>query len=689
MSYDMTNFRNVALIGHGNTGKTTLTEAMLYHIGAITRQGKISDGSTVGDYDPEEIRKGITMNTSIIPLSLKKVKINILDTPGFADFLGEVYRALKVVESTICLVDAQAGVEVDTELFWDIAKKFELPAAFFINKLDKENIAFENAVESIKNTLTPNAVPIHLPIGRSETFEGIVDLLSGKAHFYKKGGNGTSEIKDVPDDMKDEVEEAKSKLMEAAAECDETLLDKYFEKGTLTEEDVIKGIRKGIKEGMIFPIFCGSGECNIGTDLLISAMENYLPSPADSLKIKTEGGTIPSDSKETNLFVWKTFTEQHIGELVFIRCYTGKVNTGDNLNNSRTSSSEKIGQFFGLMGKEKKELPELIAGDIAALVKLKDTTTNDTLSSGSTIISPIEFPRSLIYTAVKPKTKADQEKVSLALRKLSKDDPTFSLQVDPELAQTIIHGMGEAHLNTMVARLKNRFGVEVEVRKPKVPYRETIKRAANTEYKHKKQTGGRGQYGHVCIEFKPFHPEGDEKFEFIDAIVGGVIPNKFIPAVEKGLVETMERGAVAGYPLINVTARLYFGSYHDVDSSEMAFKIAASQALKQALDKGNYTFLEPIYNVTIKVPDENQGDVMGDLNNRRGRIMGMEAQGRQQILKAQIPLAQMYKYINDLRSMTRGRGIFEMTFSHYEEVPHNLHQGIIDEAKAMAEDDEV
>lgn len=688
MAYDASTIRNVAFIGHGNSGKTTLAEALLFHTGAITRQGKVNDGSTMGDYDPEEIKKGITMNSSILPLTLKKEKINILDTPGFSDFQGEVYRALKVVESIVTLVDAQAGVEVDTELFWKIGQSFNRPAFFFINKMDKENVNFAASCDSITSVLSGSAVPIQLPIGSQADFKGIVDLLSGKAHYYTRGGDGKPEIKDIPADMSSEAESAREQLMEAVAGCDESLMEKFFEEGVLTDEELLNGLRAGIRDGLIQPILCGSGELNMGTDLFTQAMVDLLPSPADVANVDGEFESV-ADKSKTSVFIWKTVTEQHIGEVIYARVFSGQLNTGDTLENLRTRNTEKIGQMLFVRGKERKEVPEICNGDIVGLVKIKDVTTNDTFTNCGYQVKPIEFPGSLIFVAVKPKSKSEQEKVSLGLRKLAADDPTFHLTVDPEMAQTIISGMGEAHLNTQIARLKARMAVDVDIVKPKVPYRETIRKAIDTEYKHKKQSGGRGQYGHVCVEFKPFTPEDETKsFEFVNNIVGGVIPGKFIPAVEKGLVETMARGVIAGYPVINISARLHFGSYHDVDSSEMAFKIAASQALKQGMEKAGYTFMEPIYDVSIRVPEENQGDVMGDLNNRRGRIMGMEAEGKYQILKAQVPLAELYKYINDLRSMTRGRGTYDMKFSHYEEVPQNLHQSIIDEAKAMADEEE-
>jgi elongation factor G len=686
MAYDAGNIKNIAFLGHGNSGKTTLAEAMLYNTGAITRQGTINDGTTTGDYDPDEIKKGITMSTSLLPVITKKNKINILDTPGFPDYQGEIYRSLKVVESVAVLIDAQAGVEVDTEFFWEIANSKNLPAIFFINKLDKENVNFENAVSSIKK-LTEDAVAFHIPIGVSNTFEGFADIIKGKAYYYKKNDKGKAEIKDIPADLADAVQEAKEAIMEKVAESDESLLDTFFEEGTLTDEQLSTGIKSAIQKGLLFPVLCGSAELNIGTDRFIEAITEYLPSPADIKSIEAIEKTISPEDSETRAFIWKTSTEQHVGEVTFARIYSGNLKSGDSLKNSRTQNSEKIGQIALMRGKERTELDSIVAGDIAALLKLKDSTTNDTLSSDGISIKPIEFPLPLIQVAVKPKSKADQEKVSAALRKLSKDDPTFNLTIDAEMAQSIISGMGEAHLNTMVSRLKNRFSVDVETVKPRIPYREALKKGADTNYRHKKQSGGRGQFGEVFIEFKPLK-ESEESFEFINAIFGGSIPSKYVPAVEKGLRETMERGVIAGYPIINISARLYDGKYHDVDSSEMAFKIAASQAFKQGMEKGGYTFLEPIYNIEIKVPEENQGDVMGDLNTRRGKIMGMEASGKYQILKAQVPYAEMYKYINDLKSMTRGRGTFQMTFSHYEEVPQNLHQAIIEESKKISEDDE-
>ncbi len=687
---DPKQIRNIALIGHGGAGKTSLLEAVLFNNGYNSRLGRVDEGTTALDFDAEEIKRNLTIHLSLAPVSAEGVKVNYVDTPGFADFIGEVHRALTVAEGVVFVIDGTAGVEVQTEITWELVKAKDLPRAVFINKLDKEHSNFDKSFASLGEYFKANFVLVHLPIGKESTFSGVVDLLTMKAYAYQ---DGKAQETDIPPDMQDTVAEYREKLVEAAAESDEDLTMKYLEGEELTAEEVLSGLRIAFKEGIVVPVMCGSAYNNIAVDRFQSFTAGIFPSAAEAAARK---GIDPKNGQEVERtasvsdpfsgFVFKTFSEAHVGDITYLKIISGKVSSGDSAYNSTKDGSEKLGQLLTLRGKSREEVKEAVAGDIIGLVKLKGTGMSDTLCSTSAQIRypAIEFPSPTIFVAVSPKSKADQEKLGTGLARQAEEDPTFGVKVEPELRQTLIFGMGELHLEVMTERLKRKSNVEMEVWKPRIGYRETIRATARAEYKHKKQTGGRGQYGHCYLELSPL-PIGDG-FEFENRIVGGVIPSKFIPAVEKGVREAMVDGVLAGYPVIDVKAAVYDGSFHAVDSSDMAFKIAGSQAFKKSFLEARPVLLEPIQEVEISVPEAFMGDVMGDLNSRRGRILGMEGIGKRQIIKAHVPLAEMYKYINTLKSITQGRGTFTMTFYAYEEVPANICQQIIEEAKQAREE---
>ena len=683
------NIRNIALVGHGGTGKTSLLEALLFNAGHNTRLGRVDDGTAMLDFDPDEIKRKVTIHLALAPVETGHVKVNFLDTPGFADFVGEVHRSLVVADGVVFLLDGGAGVEVQTEIIWELVKTKELPRAVFVNKLDKEHSDFQKALTSLNEYFKASFVPMHLPIGKDSSFSGVVDLMELKAYTYK---DGKAQAMDIPEDMQSTVAEYREKLVEAAAETDEDLTMKYLEGEELTSEEIISGLRLAFKSGSFVPVMCGCAHANIGVDLFLKFAVDVFPTAAESV---LQPGVHPDSGEEIKLkpsadepfsgYVFKTFSEAHVGDITYMKVLSGKISSGSSAFNSTKDLTEKLGQLFMLRGKSRIDVTEAVAGDIVGLVKLKNTGTSDTLCVSSSPVKypPIEFPLPSIFVAVSPKSKADQEKLGSGLSRIAEEDPTFGMKLEPELRQTIIFGMGELHLEVMMERLKRRSGVELEVWKPRIGYRETCRAKAQTEYKYKKQTGGRGQYGHCYLDFAPL-PAGSG-FEFDNRIVGGVIPTKYIPAVEKGIREAMSDGVLAGYPVIDVKVGVYDGSFHAVDSSDMAFKIAASHCFKKGFMEAKPILLEPIQEVEIRVPETFMGDVMGDLNSRRGRILGMEGSGKTQIIKAHVPLAEMYKYINTLKSITQGRGTFTMMFYTYEEVPANVAQQIIEEAKQAKE----
>ncbi|NLW06750.1 MAG: elongation factor G [Clostridia bacterium] len=679
--YPSNNIRNVGIVAHGGSGKTSLAEALLFNAGATKRLGKVDEGNTVTDYHPEEIKRKVSINTSLAIAEWQKHKINLLDTPGYSDFFGDVLAALRVVDSLLVVISAVDGVKVQTEIVWEEAdKRNKMPRLVYINKMDRENANFHKVIDSMREKLSGNIVPLQLPIGAAETFSGIIDLLEQKAYTYDKNGNEKETA--IPAEYNDEAASLREAIVEAAAEGDDELLMKYLEGEELTAQEIKSGLKKAIAEGKVIPVLCGSALKNMAVKPVLNYIKDYLPSPVEV------ADRTAADLEKDNLaaLVFKTLADPYVGKLSMFRVYSGVLKSDSVVYNSNRESEEKIGQIFTLQGKNQLPVSELKAGDIGAVAKLQVTTTGDTLCSKANPVQlpTIEFPEPTLPLAIKPKSKGDEDKLSNALARLLEEDPTLRLSKNNETRETILTGMGETHIDITMERLQRKFGVEVETSIPLVPYRETIRGTANrVEGKHKKQTGGHGQYGHVFIDISPLP---DNEFEFTETIFGGAVPRQYIPAVEKGIREAMQEGILAGYPVTNIKVNLADGSYHTVDSSEMAFKIAAALAFRKALEQAKPVLLEPIMNVEITVPEQFMGDIMGDLNSRRGRILGMEAQGKNQIIRAQVPLAEMYRYAIDLKSITQGRGHFKMEFDKYEEVPVSIAEKVIQETKKNKEE---
>lgn len=682
--------RNIVFGGHGGTGKTTLVEALLFNLKEINRMGTVEQGSTVSDYNEDEIERQISLNASLGHGVWKDTKLNFLDTPGYSDFFGEVVGSMRVSDSAFVVVSAASGVEVGTDMVWQRAIERKVPRFLILNKLDRENIEFNNVIEGLVESFGHQVVLAQFPVECGPNFHQIIDLLRMKMLTFEKGGKGEFKEEEIPADLKDKAEELQLKLIEAVAESDEALMEQYFEAGELTEEEFRGGLKKAVSEDTLFPVFCVSATENIGVKRLLDVMVNFCPAPDELGEIAAENDvSVKVDSStKTSMLVFKTLSEKHMGELSYFKVFSGTVKTGDDVVNSVDGHSERMGQLFVLNGKHKKNVDELYAGDIGAVVKLKNTHTSNTLSDKSNPVTfpAINFPEPIIRSAINPKAKGDEEKISHGLHVLHEEDPTFFYHQDSELHQTIVSGQGEVHLQIILERLKQKFGVEVEEEEPRIPYRETIKKKASAQGKYKKQSGGRGQYGDCHLRLEPI--QRGEKFEFSDEVVGGVIPGKFIPAVEKGVVEIMERGVLAGYPVVDIRVAVYDGSYHNVDSSEMAFKMAASLGFKKAFADAKAVLLEPIYDVEVRVPDEYMGDVMGDISGRRGKIMGMDGEGRFQVINAKVPLGELYRYSTTLRSITQGRGIHSRKFSHYEEVPSDAADKIIEQAKKKREEED-
>ncbi len=686
--YSPDHVRNVGLIGHGGAGKTSLAEALLHSAGSTTRLGKVEEGNTLSDYHPDEIERQISINASLLFCEWKGTKVNILDTPGYLDFTGEVRAALRVCDTAVVLLKAVEGAEVGTEIVGKYTAEFGNGVLYLVTKLDQENADFDKVVRQVHESISHDILPLQFPLKQGLGFDSVVDVVRMKVLKFAPGGNGKITEQEIPAEASARAQELRQQMLELVAETDEQLLNTYLEKGGLADDELKQGLRKGIRDRKIFPLLCASGTQNIGASSLLDFIADYCPAPADmgSLQGSPAGGngsgnalTVPQDPNgPPSLFVFKTVSESHVGELSFFRVCSGAVSPGLDLVNGTNGKSERLAQLFAMNGKERKEATRLLAGDIGAVVKLKDTHTNDTLcgKSQSVLYPPITFPEPVFHAAILPKAKGDEDKMSTGLHALHQEDPTFVFRVDPELHQTIISGQGELHLDVVVKRLKQRYNVDVDLIEPRVPYRETIKAVVkDAEYKHKKQSGGHGQYGHVHLRLEPL--KRGQGFEFLDEIVGGVVPGKFIPAVEKGVVETMKEGVLAGYPVVDVRVALHYGSYHDVDSSEMAFKIAGSQAFRKGFMEARPVLLEPIYNIEVKVPEDAMGDVMGDISSRRGKISGMEGAGHYQVIRAQVPAAELYKYATVLRSKTGGRGVFKASMSHYEEVPREQAEKVI------------
>ncbi len=666
---------------------------MLFDTGMITRMGRTDQGNTVTDFDPEETKRQITINTGVAHCKYNDILINILDAPGYADFIGDMKCAMKVADTACIVVCGVSGVEVQTEKAWEFSLEENLPVVFFINKLDRENSNFFNVLSQINEYMTPKAVPVAIPVGSEHNFKGIVSLLNGKAYIYKGDGSKDYEETDIPPEVKDQYEEYREKLIESIVEVDEEVMMKYLEGEEITEEELIKCLKQAILNRELFPVFPGSATSNIGVIQFIDFIAKYLPSPLDmppKKAIDKDGNEVevkPDPEGTFMALVFKIMVDPYVGKMTYLRVFSGKLTSDQSIYNVNKQEEERIATFKRMLGKEGEDIKEIVTGDIVAIPKLQSTAVGDTLSvKGTTVMfPPIEFPEPVYSLAVEPKTRSDEDKLSNALHKMLEEDPTISYKKDPDTGDNILSGMGDLHLDIMISRLKERYGVELDTRTPKVPYRETIKKVSKAQGKYKKQTGGRGQYGDVWMEFQPL-PRGSG-VQFEERIVGGVVPKQYIPAVEKGLREAAQKGVLAGYPTVDFKAILYDGSYHEVDSSEMAFKIAASLSFKKGISEANPVLLEPIMSVEVIVPEEYTGDIMGDLNSRRGRILGMDSKGRKQIIKAQVPLSEMFRYAIALRSMTSGRGTFTMKFSHYEEVPPDLAKKIIAQAQKEAEED--
>lgn len=691
--YSSDKIRNVCLLSHGGAGKTTLAEAILFNTGVLDRFGKIADGTTTTDYDPEEIKRNISINTAIATTEWKDYKFNIIDTPGYFDFLGEVKQGIRVADGAVILVGAKDGVQVGTEKAWKYADERRLPKLMFISKVDEENANFFSALDQAKDIFGNKIVPFMMPVMDEGKFNGYVDLVEMKG--YKFDGDKAVEA-DIPAGLKDRVEEARNTLVEVIAETSEELMDRYFNGEQFSREETVKGLRMAVNDGSVVPVYCGSAIKNTGVQALMDAIIEFMPSPFDNPVIK---GTKPDTQEQVEMkadpnqplsaFVFKTVADPFVGKISMFRVYSGTLKADSSVYNSVSGKPEKVAQIFMLRGKKQIPADKLIAGDIGAVAKLQYTNTNDTLcdQANAVILDKIEFPKPVLSLAVEPKSKGDEEKISNGLNRLQEEDPTFKVDINSETRQTLISGIGEQHLDVIISKLKAKFGVSVNLVDPKVPYRETIKKKVKAEGKHKKQTGGHGQYGHVWIEFEPGETE---QLTFEEKIFGGAVPKQYVPAVEKGLLESISKGVLAGYPVINLKATLVDGSFHPVDSSEMAFKIAASLAYKKGLAEANPVLLEPIMHVEVVVPENYMGDIIGDLNKRRGRILGMNPMesGEQQVI-AEVPQSEMLKYANDLRSMTQGRGQFDSWFERYEEAPAHISSKIMEEAKKdMVEEEE-
>lgn len=675
--------RNIGIMAHIDAGKTTTTERILYYTGKIHRIGETHDGASQMDWMEQEQERGITITSAATTAQWRGHRINIIDTPGHVDFTVEVERSLRVLDGAITVLDSQSGVEPQTETVWRQATHYGVPRIVFCNKMDKVGADFKNAIKTLHTRLGANAHAIQLPIGAEDQFRGMIDLVTMKAYIYEDDmGEKIKEIP-IPDDLVDEAEAARTELIEAIAELDEEIMVKYLEGEEITVDELKSAIRKATINVQFFPVLCGSAFKNKGVQLVLDAVIDYLPSPVDIPAIRgvledgTEAVRHASDDEPFSALAFKVMTDPYVGKLTFFRVYSGTVEAGTYVYNSTKKQRERFGRLLQMHANHREEIKKVYAGDIAAAVGLKYTTTGDTLCDPDHVIilEKMEFPEPVIAVAIEPKSKADQDKMGLALQKLAEEDPTFRAHTDKETGETIIEGMGELHLDIIVDRLKREFKVEANVGAPQVAYRETIKASAECEGKYVRQSGGRGQYGHVWIRFEP--NERGKGFEFVDAIVGGVVPREYIPAVQKGLEDALQNGVLAGYPMIDVKATLFDGSYHEVDSSEMAFRIAASMALREAAKKCNPVLLEPIMAVEVTVPDEYVGTVIGDLVSRRGRIEGQEARGNAQVIRAFVPLSEMFGYATALRSNSQGRGTFVMQFDHYAEVPKSIADEII------------
>jgi len=691
--YTTEDLRNVGLFGHGGSGKTSLSEALLYTAKVIDRMGKVENGNTTSDYEPEEIKRGISLSLSLLPLEWKGKKINIIDTPGYADFIGEVISALMAVDSAILVIDAISGIQVQHEKIWSLAQENNIPIAFVVNKLDRESSNFFDVVANLQERFGNKAIPLTLPIGKESDFKGVVDLLEKKAYLYPND-KGDPQDTEIPSDLSSMVEKWRQDLLETIIEFDEELLQRYLEGEEIEISAIINTLKMAFIKREIFPIFAVSSHKNIGVSKILDSIVQFFPTPknrvykVENLKTGEEEVLSVGDNNHILAFVFKTSADPFVGRLNYLRVISGTLRPDSNLYNVNKEVQEKIAQIYFLRGKNQEQAIEVISGDICVVSKLKETSTKDTLSDKDYLVKvkSLDFPEPVFAVSVVPKTRADEDRMSSALSRIVEEDPTIRIQKNLETNETLIYGLGDSHLEVVVERMQRKFGVNVTLGTPQVAYRETIKAVAKAEGKVKKQTGGRGQYGHVWLELEPL-PRGSG-FEFVDKIVGGVVPKNYIPAVEKGIRETMEKGILAGYPIVDIKVTLFDGSYHEVDSSDMAFKVAAAKAFKKGFIEAKPVLLEPIMFVEITAPDNYTGDIISDLNGRRGKVTQIDSLGKLQVVKAYVPLAEMLRYSSTLKSITQGRGSYTMKFSHYEEVPARIQEEIIARSKPKIEEEE-
>jgi elongation factor G len=689
--YDAASIRNVALVGHGGSGKTQLASALLFDAGMVNRFGKVDDGTTVTDYDEEEIARKHTLAASLAYVEWNKTKINLIDTPGFANFLSDARAALRVADAAVVVVDAVAGVEVQTEKVWAAADELGLPRVVVLNRIDRERASLERSLQSLREACHRTVIPIQLPLGEERSFKGVIDLVTMKAYTYQGDASGKFSEGPIPADFTDTATAARESLVEMVAEADEALMEKFFDAGTLTQEELVAGLRTAVGTAKLFPLVVTSALQNVGIAQLLDAIVTYLPSAADrpvtGVHVKTgEELTQPaSDTGPYAAFVWKTIADPFAGRITMFRVMLGTLKADQTVHNITKDSSERLGSVFLLQGKTQTAVPELKAGDLGAVAKLKDTLTNDTLADKSANLkfAAMSFPEPVLSYAIEPKTRGDEDKISSAMHRLEEEDPTIRYGRDNQTKELLLSGQGQLHIEVTVAKLKRRFGVEVNLKPPRIPYRETITVSTEAHGRHKKQTGGHGQFGDCKIKLEPL-PRGAD-FEFVDDIFGGAIPRNFVPAVEKGIQDSRMRGYLAGYPVVDFRATVFDGSFHPVDSNELSFKLAGSLAFKDGMTRARPTILEPIMNVEVHAPSDFAGDLMGDLNSRRGRISGMDTRGTTTIIKAQVPMAEMLTYEQHLTSATGARGSYHMEYSHYDEVPSHLQAKIIAASKAERE----
>ena len=685
--YEGTDVRNVALIGHGHCGKTTLAAGFLFTAGATNRLTRVDEGTTITDFDDEEIQRKLTISTSLAVAEWAKKKINLIDTPGFNIFINDTKAAMRAADCVLVVVDGVAGVEVQTEKVWSFADEFELPRAIVMNKLDRERSDFNRALASVHEIFGRTAVPIQLPIGSEKDFKGVVDLIRMKSLTYANDGDGKGKEGEIPADLRDAAQKAHEALIEMVAEGNDALMEEFFDKGTLAPEHILTGLRQAIRERRLYPVVCASALRNIGTDVLLNFIVEDFPAPTEHAPVTgavngDEAQRAIKDSEPVSAYVFKTIADPFAGRVTYFKVISGIVKNDANLVNARTGGGERLSHIGCLMGKTIQPVTEIHAGDIGAVAKLKETVTGDTLGDKGSLISypPVNLPEPSIAFAISAKSRQDEDRLGNAVQRILEEDQSLRFYRDPQTKEFLLAGSGQQHVEVIVSRLKKRYGVDVELKAPKIPYRETIRGKADVQGRHKKQTGGHGQFGDCWIRMEPL-PRG-AKFEFANEIFGGSIPRQYIPAVEKGIVEAAANGYLAGYPVVDFKVTVYDGSYHDVDSSEMAFKLAARKAFKAAMQQAKPALLEPIMNVEVQAPVEYAGDLMGDLNGRRGRIQGMDTKGSTQMIRAQVPMADMLNYQNDLISMTQGRASYHMEFSHYDYVPAQQADKIIAAAKA-------